>query len=167
MDNPYGSPEQSAAARKETGSGRKPISLCVLLLVLLTTVVLGTINVFQEDSNEGARPGVSSIIMTNLIIGLLGGLSQVPGLLIAGWRWKSETHSMLPMLVVAYVIGITGVLGFAVFVSQTSPSDSMNSAAHMHIFFFPMLHCIFAAILYAVSFIGTIGMVLHARYWPS
>ena len=167
MVNPYRSAEQSAPAREELASARKPVSLCVLLLLLITTVVLGTINVLQEDPNEGARPGVSSITMTSLMIGFLSGLSQVPGLFIAGWRWRSKTHSMLPMLVVAYVIAFTGVLGFAGFVSQTSPSDSMNSAAHMHIFFFPMLHCIMAAILYAVSFMGTIGMVLYTRYWRS
>lgn len=167
MHNPYGSPEQSAAAREELVSARKPISLCVLLAVLLTTVVLATTNVLQEDPNEGAGAGVSSFMMTSLFIGLFGGLSQVPGLFIAGWRWRSKSHSMLPMLGTAYVIAFTGVLGFAVFVSQTSASDSMNSAAHMHIFFFPMLLCIFAAILYAVSLIGTIGMVLYTRYRPS
>ncbi len=172
MGNPYKSPGvptdqhpagPGSAVPGKVAATRSPRSLCVLLVLFTLTVVMAMINLVQEDSGSGASVSVSAVFATLMIAGF-SGLSQVPGLLIAGWRWKGSSNSVLPMLFAAYIIALTGVAFFALFVSQTEPSDSMNSAAHMHIFLFPAIHLLFSTVLYLIAFLCTMGLVGYSHY---
>ena len=86
------------------------------------------------------------------------------GGLIGGWRWKGSPNSALPLLVASYVIAMTGVGGFTLFVAQPEPADSMNSAAHMHIFLFPVLHFGVSVCLYLVAFLFTMVFFVYLRF---
>ncbi len=172
MENPYKSSgvpadqhsgEPGSAVQGKVAVSRSPISFCVLLALFTLTVVMAMINLFQEGSGSGASEPVSSVFATFMIAGF-SGLSQAPGLVIAGWRWKGGSNRVLPMLFAAYIIALTGVAFFALFVSQTEPSDSMNSAAHMHIFLFPAIHLLFSTVLYLIAFLCTMGLVGYSHY---
>jgi len=167
MGNPYESPDVPADKHPDVvgnpAVSRRPLSFCLLLLLFTSTVVMAIINLIQEASGSGASQTVSSLVATCMIAGF-SGLSQVPGLVIAGWRWKGSSNSLLPMLFAAYIIALTGVGAFTVFVSQTEPSDSMNSAAHMHIFFFPVIHLVLSTVLYFIASLFTMGLMAYSRY---
>lgn len=47
---------------------------------------------------------------------------------------------------------------------EPEPSDSMNSAAHMHIFLLPALHLAFSFVLYSLTLPFTLGLVAYSRY---
>ena len=172
MGNPYkpsGVPtdqypaESSSAVQGRVAVSRSAISFCVLLVLFTLTVVMALINLVQEDSGSGASVSVSAVFATLMIAGF-SGLSQVPGLVIAGCRWKGISNSVLPMLFAAYIIALTGVGFFALFVSQTEPSDSMDSAGHMHILIFPVIHLLFGTVLYLIAVLCTMGLVGYSHY---
>ena len=136
-----------------------------LLLVFFSwTLLMASINLVQEGSGSQISQDLSSVFASVLLVGF-SGFSQVPGLFVAWWRWKGSAKSVPPMLFAAYVIALTGVAAFTGFASQTGPSDSMNSAAHMHIFLFPLLHLVFSGMVYFVASLCTIGCVLYWRYY--
>jgi hypothetical protein len=109
----------------------------ILACGLLLTEVFATINTIEEDYplDEG----------TFLI--LIAGVSQLPGLLIALWRWKKNSVAAIPMLFGAYIIALTGAAAYAAYAFD-GQADSINSAAHLHVIAFPVLHCIFAVVVY-------------------
>jgi len=167
MKNPYESPsvptdKQNAAPGKPDVS-RRPVSLCFLLVLFSWTVLMAFINSVQEGSESPGGLELASILFCVILAGF-SGLSQVPGLVIGMWRWKGSRNSVLPMLLASYIIALTGVAGFTAFALQTEPSDSMNSAAHMHIFMFPLLHFVFSLIIYFVAFLLTMGCVVYSRF---
>lgn len=166
MANPYESPNASAGEHADgvpSVMARRPLSLSVLLVLFTVTVIMAGINLIQEGAASGESLSIRSIFSTCMIAGF-SGLSQVPGLLIGGWRWKGSPNSALPLLVASYVIAMTGVGGFALFVAQPEPADSMNSAAHMHIFLFPVLHLGFSVCLYLVAFLFTMVFFVYSRF---
>lgn len=166
MANPYESPNASAGEQADGGPSvirRRPLSLCVLLMLFTVTVIMAVINLIQEGAASEDSISIRSIFFTCMIAGF-SGLSQVPGLLIGGWRWKGSPNCALPLLVASYVIAMTGVGGFALFVAQPEPADSMNSAAHMHIFLFPVLHLGFSVCLYLVAFLFSMVFFVYSRF---
>ncbi len=167
MKNPYESPsvptDKQNAAPGQAVVSRRPVSLCFLLVLFSWTVLMAFINLVQEDSESRGGLELASILFCVILAGF-SGLSQVPGLVIGMWRWKGSRNSVLPMLLASYIIALTGVAGFTVFALQTEPSDSMNSAAHMHIFMFPLLHFVFSLIIYVVAFLLTIACVVYSRF---
>ena len=94
---------------------------------------------------------------------LIAGASQVPGLLIGMWRWKSGSITVTPMLIGAYLVAFTGVGVYAFAASQTEPSDSVNSAAHMHLILFPLMHCVLAVLLYLICGLASGLIVLVSQ----
>lgn len=166
MGNPYESPgvptDKQIAAPGKPDVSRRPVSICLLLVLFSWTVLMAFINTVQEGSESGASQDFAAIFFSVMLAGF-SGLSQVPGLVIGMWRWEGSTNSVLPMLFASYIIALTGVAGFTVFAFQTEPSDSMNSAAHMHIFMFPLLHFVLSIILYFVAFLLTMGCVVYSR----
>ena len=167
MGNPYESPsvpaDKQMGAPGKPGVSRRPVSICFLLVLFSWTVLMAFINSLQEDSESRGGQDLGSIFFSVILAGF-SGLSQVPGLVIGTWRWKGSANSVLPMLFASFIIALTGVAGFTVFAFRTEPSDSMNSAAHMHIFMFPLLHFLFSTILYCVAFLFTMGCVVCSRY---
>ena len=71
---------------------------------------------------------------------------------------------LLPLLVAAYVIALTGLASFVIFVLQTEPSDSVNSAAHMHVILFPIVHSVFGAVIYTVALLITLAIYFYSRF---
>jgi len=167
MRNPYRSPigvrGSDAAAEGRLSAARNPLSLCVLVVLFNLTLVMALINLHQEAAGSEAGSKLR-LIVANCMIAGFSALSQVPGLFIAGFRWKGSSNSVLPMLYAAYVIALTGVAAFFGFVLQSEPSDSMNSASHMHIFFFPVIHLGFAIVLYFIASLVSIGLASYSRY---
>ncbi len=165
MGNPYQTPIEAAievpAAVQGSKVERKPLSLYFLFLLFSLTVVLALINVHQEAT--GGEAGGLSLFFIDCMIAGFSGLSQMPGLFIAGWRWKGSSNSLLPMLWAAYIIAFTGVGAFTVFALQSGPSDSVNSAAHMHIFFFPAIHLVLTSLLYLIALLVSVAFVTYSR----
>ncbi|MFT5524289.1 MAG: hypothetical protein ACI9G1_004563 [Pirellulaceae bacterium] len=88
---------------------------------------------------------------------LIASISQLPGLLIAYWRWKKNSVAALPMLFGAYAVASTGTVIYGVYAFD-GQADSINSAAHMHVIAFPILHCLLATAIYLPC--GIISAVL-------
>lgn len=147
MNNPYRSPSHAKNGANPATS--RPISLVILACALLLTLVFATINTIEEE-HPLAEGGA--------ILILIACVSQLPGLLVALWRWKRNSVSAIPMLFGAYLIALTGSAVYAVYAFNGGPADSLNSAAHMHVIFFPVLHCIFAAVVYLAC--GILSAVL-------
>lgn len=167
MGNPYESPrattDKHTAASGKPAVSRWPISIYFLLALFSWTVLMAFINLVQEDSGSRGSQDLSSIFFCVMLAGF-SGLSQVPGLGIAAWRWKGSANSVLPVLFASYIIAFTGAAAFTAFALQTEPSDSMNSAAHMHIFLVPVLHIALSIILYFIAFLFTMVCVAYSRY---
>lgn len=165
MDNPYQTPGVDVKPRIVAGTNpkvvRKPLSLYLLSGAFLATGVMALVNLYQEDP-AGEVPSVRLLFINCLIAGF-STLSQAPGLFVAAWRWKGSPNRVLPMLWAAYIVACTGVGAFALFVWQSEPSDSMNSAAHMHIFLFPAIHLVFAGAIYLVGLLVTAAVVVYVR----
>lgn len=154
MPNPYETFENGSAGAESPPTQRRK-SLAVLVFLLLLTEILATVNTMQEGAGWRSSGGVLFI--------LIAGISQLPGVLVGIWRWRSSSRSVLPMLFVAYLIAITGVAMYAIAASQTQPSDSMNNAVHMHVIFLPLLHCLFALVLYASALLASLAISLYTR----
>ena len=137
MSNPYKSPSQATdAGHPSTAS---PVPLVILICALLLTEVFATINTIEEGHST-AEGGFFLI--------LIAGASQLPGLLFALWRWKWKSVAAIPMLCGAFVIAVTGTAVFAIYAFNGGPADSIDSAAHVHVIFFPVIHSIFAMMVY-------------------
>lgn len=163
--NPYESYENAiekdAALSERERVARWPLSLLLLTFFFFLTVVLAFINLVQEGAGYELGPAE---IFANLMISGFSGLSQLPGLAIAGWRWKGSPNLFLPLLVAAYLVALTAAGEFFNFVLQTEPSDSVNSAAHMHIFLFPILHLVLSTVVYVLASVLTVGLMVYQRY---
>lgn len=139
---------------------RKPLSVYLLVALLVLTIILAFINLVQEDAgSEVTGAGV----FINMMLAGFSGLSQMPGLGVAIWRWKGSSNLLLPLLVAAYVIALTGLVPFVIF-HQTEPSDSVNSAAHMHVILFPIVHSVFGAVIYTVALLITLAIYFYSRF---
>ncbi len=146
LDAPYQSPEATAPASRE--KRRWPVSLILHTAALLFTAIFATKNTLEEG-HEIAGGG--------LLLIAIACVSQLPGLAIGLWRWKTRSGASLCVLAGAYAIAITGLLVFTLYAFD-GKADSLNSAAHMHVIMFPILHCVFAFLVYGVT--GTIAIIL-------
>lgn len=136
------------AARGSTQN--TPGSLYLLLLAMLLTAMLAAINSIQE---------LHPLWPWGLWFAFLSVISQSPGLLVAIWYWKTRSVASAILLVAACLIAMSSITVYAIYVSRPEPADSINSAAHMHVIFFPVVHCFFALLIYTVS-----GIVIAAVY---
>ncbi len=139
MKNPYQSPTPSQAIAAPHAAAKPPTSLAALAGGLLLTEAFALINALDEE--------LPSWTFTLLVIAIAG-VSQLPGLLIAYWRWKTRSVAAVPLLVGAYGIAVTGGMAYAAY-ALNGKADSLNSAAQMHVIAFPVLHCILAVLIYA------------------
>ena len=134
------------AARDSTQN--TPGSLYLLLLAMLLTAMLAAINSIQE---------LHSLWPWGLWFAFLSVISQTTGLLVAIWYWKTRSVASAILLVGAYLIAMSSITVYAIYVSRPEPAASINSASHMHVIFFPFMHCFFALLIYTVS-----GIVIAA-----
>lgn len=133
----------------------RPVSLVILAGALLLTLVFATINTIEEEH---------SLIDGGAFLILFAGVSQLPGIFIALWRWKRNSVSAFPMLYGAYLIALTGSAVYAVYAFNGGPADSINSASHLHVIFFPVLHCIFAVMVYLACGIVSAALSVFRRW---
>ncbi len=127
-----------------------PISLIVLLGALLWTLACATLNTVEEGYP------LLSFVGSGLI--LLAGLSQVPGILIAVWHWKTRAGAAVPLLCGAWIIAFTGAAVYAKYASD-GRADSLNSAAHLHVIAFPVFHGLFALLVYLLcGLVAVLGL---------
>lgn len=127
----------------------KATSLIILGIALLLTELFAAINTMQEGY---------PLAKGGLFLITIAGLSQLPGIAIAFWRWKWQSRFAIPLLWGAYAIAFTGTGIYATYAMSIEPADSMNSAAHMHVIAFPVLHCMLALLVYLICGIFAGGM---------
>lgn len=146
MVNPYLPPGSTAADEESKRKHwRATYSFIILSSVLCLTLAFALVNAIEEE--------LGALRFTAMVT-LLAGISQLPGIAIATLRgsngsWgKSSTSTAL--LTCAYVIAATGLAVYAVYAFD-GKADSMNSAAHLHIFVFPIMHCIFGIAVYGLG----------------
>lgn len=132
----------------------RPVSLAVLVAALCTTVLFAIVNSIQEE-----LPSMGFAIFVTL----LAGLSQFPGILVAYVRWRRQSNTTAPFLFAAYAVATTGTLAYG-YHAFNGKADSLNTAAHMHVIMFSILHCVLAMILYLVAGImaGT-ALSIHSK----
>jgi hypothetical protein len=125
--------------------------------LFLFTEVFAIINAIEE-----AMP---SLVFTLFFTGIAG-ISQLPGLLIARWRWKTRSPVAIPMELEAYVIAMTGCGAYAVYAFD-GRADSLNSSAHLHAIAFPLAHAVLAVVVYIACAIvsGTISAFTNPPTW--
>jgi len=145
--NPYEPPPVKEPVRVDKSTRGGPASLVILTGVLLLTELFATINTIQE--------GHRLLVSEGGFLILIAGASQLPGLLIGVWRWRRNSRAVVPMLIGAYTIALTGAGVYALTAFQTAPADSMNSAAHMHVIAIPIMHCMLAVVVYGVCGIAS------------
>ena len=147
MHNPHESPAQNAAYPKVA----IPVSLVMLVCALLLTEVFATINTIDEAYGFGRAEIVFTI--------LIAGISQLPGLFIAFWRWKRNSVAAIPFLWGAYIIALTGSAVYAKYAFDGT-ADLMKASGHMHFIGVPILHCVFAVVIYAACAIVSLVLTL-------
>ena len=118
-----------------------PTSLYLLLFAMFLTAFLAAINAIQE---------LHPFWPSGLYITLISVISQIPGLLFATWYWRKRQAASSIMLAGAYFIAISGIAGYAIYVSRPEPADSINSAAHMHVVF--SHSCIATLLFWSIRF---------------
>ncbi|MFK7821636.1 MAG: hypothetical protein AB8G99_23185 [Planctomycetaceae bacterium] len=152
-ENPYEA--NSVVVVKDEGPVlRQPVSLWLFAVALTLTLVFAMKNALEE--------GFPWVSKETAFVVLFAGASQLPGLFVGYLRWKKTSRAIIPMLIVAYFVALTGLLTYMKFAFD-GRADSINSAAHMHVFAFPIMHCILAACLYVVFGIFTAVTVAAVR----
>lgn len=153
MENPYDA-SSVVVIRDPVPQPTRPTSLCILSGLLLLTFLFALKNSLEEGFPFYTKEMA-------MVVGLAG-LSQLPGILIALWRWKKEPRATMPLLLVAYFVAFTGWLAYFNF-AFNGQADSINSAAHMHVFAFPILHCVIAVVLYAIAAVIAVGVLVATK----
>ena len=121
-----------------------------LLATLVATLVLASSNAIEEELPT--RSFMFTVI-------LAAGISHVPGMVlaIAIARCQKPSLRIIVLLVPAYIVAVTGALAY-LFYALNGKADSLN-AAHLHVIFFPVFHCFFAAVLYSIAgIVAFVGM---------
>jgi len=128
----------------------------ILIASVVLTLMFATRDLIEENS-----PFFSG---GSVLVLFLAVLSQLPGLAVSKWRFDGHRSAFHPMMLAAYAVAATGTAAWCKYAFD-GQSDSMTSAAHMHILFFPFLHCIFAGILYVIALVLTvlIGLVFGGK----
>jgi uncharacterized membrane protein YozB (DUF420 family) len=118
----------------------------ILVSVIFLTVCLASFNTYEEE--------ISGLI--NFIGPVVGAVfGSVICLLAYAQANKSLGEKSMAYLIAAYVSAILGLLAYLHYATN-GKSDSLNSAAHMHIIAFPVLH----------TFLSVSGVFL-ATVWVS
>ena len=118
---------------------RKTLAL-LLPFAFVLTLALGAFNAINEQNG-----------MRLTVIGSLGSVvSQIPGLMIAYVFYRRRSTSSRLFLFAAYFVALTGLAAYLNYATN-GKADSLNSAAHMHIIMFPILHCFLAFIVYTAT----------------
>jgi hypothetical protein len=118
----------------------------ILVSVIFLTVCLASFNSYEE--------GISGFVF--FIVTVVGAIvGSVICLLAYAQANKSFGEKSTAYLIVAYASAIFGLLAY-IHYATNGKSDSLNSAAHMHIIAFPILH----------TFLSVSGIIL-ATAWVS
>ncbi|MDB4654672.1 hypothetical protein OAE40_02720, partial [Rubripirellula sp.] len=76
MGNPYESPgvptDKQIAAPGKSDVSRRPVSICLLLVLFSWTVLMAFINTIQEGSESGASQDFASIFFSVMLAGFSG-----------------------------------------------------------------------------------------------
>lgn len=127
-----------------------PAALFILGGAFLLTLLFAFINTWEEEIPMLSQGGI--------LLVLLAGLSQIPGVLLAFMRYKNNSTAMLPPLVAAFLIAGSGVLAYCGY-ALNGKADSIDTAAHLHVVAFPIMHCVFAFAVYLLS--GIASMLIY------
>lgn len=149
MSNPYQSPTSESQAVDRTRSRLN--SWRILLAAWLLTELFAAKNSVDE--------GYALLTWSGMVVIIIAGLSQMPGVLIAVRYRNSQSVAILPLLVGSYVIAVTGWGVYAKYAFD-GRADSINSAAHLHVVVFPVLHCVFALVVYVTCGLVSAGLRL-------
>lgn len=140
----------AVVANKVMLSEASATPLLMLLFAWLFTLLLALLNTLQE--------GYPLIGGGGWFLTLIAGISQLPGLAFAIWRWKTRSVAALPFLYGAFVVATTGMLAYVSYVAG-GKADDIHTAAHLHVIAFPVLHSVFAGLVYLVC--SVVSMLLN------
>lgn len=150
--NPFESPGATSSQPIPRGPWR-PVSFFVLLGLYALTTLLATVNALDEKIGNP---------LFVLIVVAVAGVDQLPGIVIAFVaRWLPRFVG-IPLLLAAYAIALTGTLAYGLYAID-GKADSLNSAAHMHVILFPVLHTLGAATAYVVALLASFVAILISR----
>ncbi|WP_440904823.1 hypothetical protein ACMZOO_00910 [Catenovulum sp. SX2] len=123
---------------------------CIFMLI---TAALAAFNAYEEQLG-----GVSTI-GTAVIYALIAGTFSVFAYFIVQ-RWLPKFSK--PYCITAYTSVFFGCIGFLYYASN-GKADSLESAAHMHVIVFPMLHTMLAILLFIGATIWGIVLKFGSR----
>jgi hypothetical protein len=126
--------------------------LILLAIAFAFTILFAAKNAVEEQL--GSTSFVCKVVLAAVI-------SQIPGMLIALTRTRTSGFWVRGLLVPAYMIAVTGVCAYAVY-AFNGKADSLNSAAHMHVIFFPVMHCVFGVLAYLLTTV-CMGLAIGVR----
>lgn len=150
-ENPYDPPTEVSAARNGSFSGSRGPLVC-LAAALLVTLVFAAINAAEEE-----LPSRFAIQVT-----LAAGISQLPGLILAVAALFSSKSGLRWLLFPAYFVAVTGLSMYTIY-AFNGKVDAQDSAAHMHVIMFPIMHCFIAGFAYTLVAIPLLVDVLFGR----
>ena len=153
--NPYNSPTPARSVAATPSSDRNLVHIAVLAFIFLFTLILALINSIGEQ-----LPSISFA----LVVTLASVISQLPGIIVGFFSTRRNARTTIVFLFPAYFIAATGMLAYLAY-AFNGKADSLNSAAHMHVIMFPMLHCFIAVVSYilAAVAVGVISMIAPKR----
>ena len=126
--------------------------LILLGLACVLTLLFASINAWEEEIRGRAFA---------MVVGL-SIVSQLPGLGIAQlFRLSPKSYTGV-LLVGAYLIAATSLAVYTIY-AFNGKSDSMNSAAHMHVIFFPIFHLVLSVFVYLCVGFGAFCIYLYRR----
>ncbi len=105
-----------------------------------STIFFATVNSLGEQ-----LPTVSFTILASFA----SIISQLPGIALAIACYRHASGLVRVLLLPAFFVAVTGLLAYLAY-AFNGKAESLDSAAHMHVIMFPILHCIIALIAYAL-----------------
>ena len=127
-----------AATPRGKGS---PIHVAALGFAFLATLLFALVNSVGEQ-----LPTLSFTLGATIA----AVISQLPGIIVGFLSSRGISKVTAALLIPAYFIAATGLLAYLVY-AFNGKADSLNSAAHMHVIMFPILHCVVAGVAYAFA----------------
>lgn len=153
--NPYDSPTSTEGVLAKPRGARNLLHIVVLGFVFLLTLIFALVNSVGEQ--------LPSLSFT-LGVTVAATISQVPGILVGFLSSRATSRTITAFLFPAYLVAATGMLAYLNY-AFNGKADSLDSAAHMHVIMFPILHCTIAVVAYLLTalLVAVVSLVMPKR----
>jgi len=127
--------------------------LKIITIIVLVTAVLAAFNAYQEE-----LVGVVSYLVS--VFGAL--LGSILCLLAYTFVLRKFPYNARPFLWASYAVAILGLIAYLNY-ALNGKADSLNTAGHMHVIVFPLLHIFISICLQAFCIMWVAGQKVLAR----